>query len=372
MSLKSATSAAEELRMIFLRRTSPVHVRPEGVSGLRRSLNTPVVSTPDFPTGPAEGAILVHRELTGRLCVTLGIRSDRAGETALWDYDGQLADPGAVDVAVDAALSFAEGMGFLFDDDEVGAGTEEERLRARYLWEGMMGTGEISGLEAARPAAEPAPDPKPEVEARVEAEAEDEAELLLEDEADDDMPWSDEEMILTEVEVEVEAENTGPLVEASDAGPPSVQLSKFRTVSTNPDEPMRRVGGLPPARRGGLPEPAPRSASTTVPDAGLSSEALAAWDEPGLPVDADPALAGRRAPDLADVTQPVGRAEKPAKAPGGSGQPRAPVRDAAARQEGGVKAKGKAALGRLKLVKRRPNRDGKEHRSWLQRVLTAF
>jgi len=341
--------------MNFLRRTSPVHVRPEGVFGLRRSLNTPVVSIPDFPTGPAEGAILVHRELRGRLALTLGVRSSRGGETALWDYEGRLEGGGTVDVAVDAALSFSEGMGFLFDDDELRGGSEQERQRARYLWEELMGTGEVSGLANSR-AGEPEP------------------ELLLEDEADDDPTWSEDELVLVS-EDEVEAENTGPLVDVAEAVEPSVQLSKFRTASPAPSVSARRATDLP---RAAQVRPATSDANgASSPDGGLSAKALAAWDDPGSGVEISRPAGKRRTVDLTEMTQPVSSGASPA----GSGQPRPPVRDVKPPpkddvklppKEGGAKARGRAALGRLKLVKRRPSRDGEERRGWLQRVLAAF
>jgi hypothetical protein len=341
--------------MNFLRRTSPVHVRPEGVFGLRRSLNTPVVSIPDFPTGPAEGAILVHRELRGRLALTLGVRSSRGGETALWDYEGRLEGGGTVDVAVDAALSFAEGMGFLFDDDELRGGSEQERQRARYLWEELMGTGEVSGLANSR-AGEPEP------------------ELLLEDEADDDPTWSEDELVLVS-EDEVEAENTGPLVDVAEAVESSVQLSKFRTASPAPSDSARRATEDP--RPAEVQPATPDANGASSPEGGLSAQALADWDDPGSGVEIRRPAGKRRTVDLADVTQPDSSgASKPVSSgasPAGSGQPRPPLRDVKPpREEGGAKARGRAALGRLKLIKRRPSQDGEERRGWLQRVLAAF
>jgi hypothetical protein len=339
--------------MNFLRRTSPVHVRPEGVFGLRRSLNTPVVAIPDFPTGPGEGAILVHRELRGRLAVTLGVRSGRGGETALWDYEGRLQDGGAVDVAVDAALSFAEGMGFLFDDDELSGDSQQERLRARYLWEELMGTGEISGLDGS-PGGEP------------------EAELLLEEEAAEDETWSDDDLVLL---TEVEAENTGPLVDMAEAAVPAVPLSKFRSASPPTGAPTRSAADLPPASAPDREGATQAAEGPSSPDPGLSAEAMAAWDDPGTGVAPRRPAGKRRTLDLADVTQPVASGASP----GGSGQPRPPVRDVPSGKEAGAKrkdeapkARGRAALGRLQLVKRRPKGDGEEYRGWLQRVLAAF
>ncbi len=110
--------------MFFMRRLRPLDVSGERVRVLRLSLNTPVLSAPDLPVGPARAAIVVHREARGRMDVTVGVRSLRGGEMAFWSFDGALASEDDVSVASDAALNFAESLGFLFDDDTFGAGAE--------------------------------------------------------------------------------------------------------------------------------------------------------------------------------------------------------------------------------------------------------
>lgn len=94
-------------------------VAPDRLLALRLSLNTPVVATPDLPAGPARAAIVVHGE-AGRTCFTVAVRSLRQGESVLYELEGEDPnDASGIAVALDAALSFAESMGFLFDDDLV-------------------------------------------------------------------------------------------------------------------------------------------------------------------------------------------------------------------------------------------------------------
>jgi hypothetical protein len=109
------------------------------VRGLRLSLNTPVVATEDLPIGPARAAILVHEDSARGETVTIGIRSLRADRVALYGLDPEAGDGTSLDVALDAALSFAESMGFLFDEDELGSGGAAERRRCHGLWRELLG-----------------------------------------------------------------------------------------------------------------------------------------------------------------------------------------------------------------------------------------
>jgi hypothetical protein len=47
---------------------------------------------------------------------TVGARSQRGGEIAYWSFDGDLTSDDDLSVAADAALTFAESLGFLFDE----------------------------------------------------------------------------------------------------------------------------------------------------------------------------------------------------------------------------------------------------------------
>jgi hypothetical protein len=125
---------------VFFPRTERLDLTPERIRGLRISLNAPVIGLAGIPTGPARASILVHDESDGRPQVTIGIRSLRSGDVVVFSFEGEFGDDLPLEVGIDAALSFAESMGFLFDDDEVHGRDEGARERARGLWVELMGT----------------------------------------------------------------------------------------------------------------------------------------------------------------------------------------------------------------------------------------
>jgi hypothetical protein len=109
---------------MFNVRERPLLLVADRLFALRLSLNAPVVATPDLPAGPARAAIVVHGE-GGRTCFTVAVRSLRNGASVLYELEGEDAnDASGIHVALDAALSFAESMGFLFDDELITARTE--------------------------------------------------------------------------------------------------------------------------------------------------------------------------------------------------------------------------------------------------------
>lgn len=136
---------------MFFPRTERLDLTQERIRGLRISLNAPVIGLAGIPTGPARASILVHDEADGRPQVTIGIRSLRSGDVVVFSFEGEFGDDLPLEVGIDAALSFAESMGFLFDDDEVQGRGEGARERARGLWVELMGT---SGAVADAPPAE--------------------------------------------------------------------------------------------------------------------------------------------------------------------------------------------------------------------------
>lgn len=139
--------------MFFLRRTRPLELTARRMRALRLSLNTPVVATQDLPVGPARAAIAIHAEPRGGLGITVGVRSLACGSAVLYGFEGAVS-PGAVSEVMDAALSFAEGMGFLFDDELVGRDTASQE-KALVRWHEAIGTAEGS-LPAPPAEAEPA------------------------------------------------------------------------------------------------------------------------------------------------------------------------------------------------------------------------
>jgi hypothetical protein len=206
--------------MYFLLRSTPLDLSADRLRGLRVSLNTPVVSIEELPVEPARATIAIHDESDGRPNVTVGVCSIRSGATVLFSFQGHLRQDNALTSGLDAALSFGESMGFLFDEDELASdNTEEARLRALALWlERMSPASGASELEPRASVAAPAPPAASPLGESFEDEVLDGEVLLLEEVADpeDDFP----------------AVGAGEPVGA-DSEPP-VPLSKFRHSAPSP------------------------------------------------------------------------------------------------------------------------------------------
>ena len=121
--------------MIFLA-DAPLESGCSELEALYVSLNSPVVSLDSLPVGPASAAVALHMD--PRPGVTLAVRCVRTGRTAFFTSDPREAadDP---KVLLDAALSFAESMGFLFDEDEVATRGEQGAEEAAQLWRDLLG-----------------------------------------------------------------------------------------------------------------------------------------------------------------------------------------------------------------------------------------
>lgn len=141
---------------MFFPRTAPLPLTRDEIRELRLSLNTPVVATEELPIGPSRAALLVHEDADGGPQVTIGVRSLRADRVVLYAFEGDLREASSFAVAVDAALSFAESMGFLFDEDELGAGGAPARVRCLGLWREFLGEDALGGAAGER-AAQPEP-----------------------------------------------------------------------------------------------------------------------------------------------------------------------------------------------------------------------
>ena len=113
--------------------TEPVLLSEAGLQGLCVSLNTPVLNIDELPVGPARAAIALYAGEYGALELAVGIRSIETRQVAVFQFQGQIPDDKPGPGAMEAATTFAEGMGFLFDDDVV-AGGADGRTRAMRLW----------------------------------------------------------------------------------------------------------------------------------------------------------------------------------------------------------------------------------------------
>lgn len=142
------------------------------LDSLRRSLNEPVVSISELPVGPASAVIALHRfapegserlPSEGFVGSTVAVRCRRTAEVVFFASDddesggrtgairahacgpGADIDPDAVWGALpaEAALSFAESMGFLFDDALFASDDARGDSLAERIW------AEFAGLPAA-------------------------------------------------------------------------------------------------------------------------------------------------------------------------------------------------------------------------------
>jgi hypothetical protein len=191
--------------VMFALRTRPLRVDAKRLLGLRLSLNTPVVSVCELSPCPAQAAIVVHAQ-GGRRRFTVAIRSLREGALELYDLEEEQAEAADVSQVMDAALSFAESMGFLFDDDELEKGGVGAMKRALVRCEELLEQPATASRAAPVPEAEPAT-PRTSDE-----------ELLL-DTLADDAPAAQR--------LEKAAPSEVP-------GPPPISLTKFRTQAEPP------------------------------------------------------------------------------------------------------------------------------------------
>ena len=122
---------------MFFPRTEPTVLVADGLQGLCAALNRPVVDIEGLPVGPARAVIALHGDVEGERLLLVALRSIEAGAVALFAFRGELnPDPRQ---AMDAALSFAEGMGFLFDEDLLESGRPGVAREALQLWCELVG-----------------------------------------------------------------------------------------------------------------------------------------------------------------------------------------------------------------------------------------
>jgi hypothetical protein len=99
---------------------------------LRRSLNTPVLSIDELPVGPGAAAIAAHVDsCDGLPRYTLAVRSERSRKVVFFSAGEENYSHSEPSLAAEAALSLAEGMGFLFEE----ALPQISRETAVLIWE---------------------------------------------------------------------------------------------------------------------------------------------------------------------------------------------------------------------------------------------
>ncbi len=143
---------------MFVPLASPEELAAPELRALRLSLNTPVVKLASLPVGPASAAIALHAAASG-LRVSVALRSERGGELLLFAPQDPAEAGSDPERLLDAALSFAERMGFLFDDDEVETRGEAGPCEAARIWRRFAGLPEPAGSAPAPPQVSPGSPP---------------------------------------------------------------------------------------------------------------------------------------------------------------------------------------------------------------------
>jgi len=105
---------------------------------LSLALNTPVIAIDELPVGPARAGIAVFEAPEGAFHLEIAVRSLRTDQVIFYVPDEELDGERGADIAANAALSFAEGMGFLFDEDEVAARGDGGCEAAAALWRELV------------------------------------------------------------------------------------------------------------------------------------------------------------------------------------------------------------------------------------------
>lgn len=129
---------------MFRRLTEPLPLSEASLLVLRPALNAPVLNAGFLPVGPARGAVVVFAEEWGGIGVALGIRSNESGQIAVFRNQEQIEPDVEWSMALEPAISEAERLGFLFDEDMVSSSAKGQgRAQALALWGRLMGEIEL-------------------------------------------------------------------------------------------------------------------------------------------------------------------------------------------------------------------------------------
>jgi hypothetical protein len=138
----------------------PLLLSQAGIQGLCLSLNTPVLNIDELPVEPAQAAIVLFDDGYGTLSLGVGVKSLETRRSAVFVYRGLVDETQNPGETMNGALVFAEGMGFLFDEDVVSADAVNGRARALSLWTDLTADGEaLPDPPAAEPDADVAQAP---------------------------------------------------------------------------------------------------------------------------------------------------------------------------------------------------------------------
>ncbi len=208
----------------------PLPLSEACLQSLCASLNAPVIHIEQLPVEPARAAIVIYAEEYGDFGLAVGMRSLESGQTALYRYRASIPEASEIPAAMEDALSFAEGLGFLFDEDMIAQHPVSGRQQALAHWERLVGEGEVwTHAAVVEP---PAPELTPEL-----ASADDELfppmEELLEP-IDEFFPLESDDLAC-EMPLTGEIGDTPPAI--ADVPSNEVSLTKFRRPAVEPCSP---------------------------------------------------------------------------------------------------------------------------------------
>ena len=124
--------------------SEPLPLSEASLLALRPALNAPVLNVQFLPVGPARAAIVVFAEEYGGIGLAIGVRSNEGGQVAVFQNQEPIEADVPIEEALESALSAAERLGFLFDEDMMStAPGGEGRSQALALWGRLMGELEL-------------------------------------------------------------------------------------------------------------------------------------------------------------------------------------------------------------------------------------
>lgn len=119
---------------MFFPNPRPAALDPARFSSLRVSLNAPVIRTDELSGVAARGAIVQWWEPDGRCGIEVRLRAVADDRLVVYTLEDPLEGASDVGHVLEAALNFAEGMGFLFEEDVLSSDDTASRAVVAEAW----------------------------------------------------------------------------------------------------------------------------------------------------------------------------------------------------------------------------------------------
>lgn len=137
---------------MFRRSSDPLALSEASLLALRPAMNAPVLNVKFLPVGPAKAAIVAFAEEYGGMGLAIGVRSNEGGQIVVFKNQEPIDASVGIAEALETALSSAERLGFLFDEDMIeGVPGGQGRTQAMALWGRLMGELELPSAPQAIP-----------------------------------------------------------------------------------------------------------------------------------------------------------------------------------------------------------------------------